>query len=1090
MQVFNKINNIAGWSLFGISLIVYVLTVEPTASFWDCGEFIASSYRLQVPHPPGAPFFLLMGRMFSFLAGGDVAQVAYWINISSALYSAFTILFLFWTITLLALKLYPKNQALTQNQIVTIMGTGAIGALAYTFSDSFWFSAVEAEVYAMSSFFTAFVVWAILKWDRITDEKQANRWLILIAYMVGLSIGVHLLNLVTLPALALIYYYKKYPKTNLIGIGITLFIGLVLIVFIQNGIITGLPSFAGNFEIFFVNNLGLPFGSGIIFFSLLFLGFLVFGVYYSAKNNKVHLNTALLSLCFILIGYASYAMIVVRAQYDPPINENNPNDIIRFVYYLNREQYGDRPLLYGPTYASRLTDQTKGAAIYRKASEKGKYEIYDYKTENEYDKKIFLPRVWSRQGSHKQLYQQKLGLKTIVDAQGRSTLEEPTMGDNMRFMMQHQFGHMYFRYFGWNFVGRMSDYEGSGVLTPFDLGKEVPEKISENKARNNFFALPLILGLLGLVFQMLKNRDQFIFTFMLFFLTGLALVIYLNSPPVEPRERDYIYVGSFYAFAIWIGFGVMYIAEGLSRFAKGITGPAVAIGLGAMVPIIMAVEGWDDHNRSNRYHSIDSAKNLLSSCAPNAILFTGGDNDTFPLWYVQDVEGFRTDVRICNLSLLGTDWYIEQMKRAAYESAPLPISLSSANTIRGTNDQVVFLPDNPNIPENVRAQLQIFGIDLNVYLKYVRENDRSIKVDFRTVTLNTYPTKRMVLQLDKEKILKQGFIPKGMEKNLGDKMIWELNADDLFKNDLMVLDIIATNSANGWKRPIYFSSTLATSSYLNLEEYFQQEGLTYRLLPIKPFEVRVKEYAEDSKGDSTKVTFEVLGTKPPFSYQVLSADGNPVTNPLESKNGEIPLTLATGGYQIQMITDFGVKTTQFVAAGGRVDENGIQTEGDIFVNTELMFENMMNKFFYRELNNPDVYYSDTYRSFPLNLRSSFASLAEQLVAKGEKEKAKKVVFKALEVLPDEVHPYDVYTPALAGVLLQVGEKKKAMEIIKILGKRAEENLKYLSEQTNPGRRSIQTNLAILGQIVRVLDENGIEEATYYEQILQAQYSRF
>ncbi|NJO00580.1 MAG: DUF2723 domain-containing protein, partial [Bacteroidia bacterium] len=842
---------------------------------------------MQVPHPPGAPFFLLVNRMFSFLALGDVTQVAYWINVSSALCSAFTILFLFWTITLFGAKLFPERSVknLSDGQILILLGAALVGSLAYTFSDSFWFSAVEAEVYAMSSFFTAFVVWAMLRWELIEDEVIAKRWLLLIAYMMGLSIGVHLLNLVTIPALGLIYYYKKYESPTPLGVALTLAFSGAIIIAILEGIIPGLPTLAGNTEIFFVNSIGLPFGTGIIFISFLLIGSLVYGIYHSIRHQKVLLNTLLLGLSFILIGYASYGLVLIRSNYNPPINENDPSDIIQFVSYLKREQYGDRPLILGPTFNSPVKRvngapvQISKGKLYRMDREEGKYVVYDERFAYDYEDKMLLPRIYSRQDEHRRLYIEKMYGNANVSPEIK-----PTMSDNLYFLMSHQFGHMYWRYFLWNFAGREGDFEGANFLTPLESNNSLPEEVANNAARNQFYMLPLILGIIGLVFTWQRSQQTFFITMMLFFLTGLALVLYLNSPPVEPRERDYIYAGSFYAFAMWIGFGVIFVADLLMRFIKN---PRLASMIATLlclaVPAVMAAEGWDDHDRSNRYHSVDSARNLLNSCAPNAILFTGGDNDTFPLWYVQEVEGFRTDVRVCNLSLLGTDWYISQMKRQVYESEPLPISMNREQYQQGTNDQILYPPAwqiNTNLSSQEIEALSKKGMDLNVYIDLVNQGDDMVKAfvgDNDKLTI--LPSKKLVLKIDKEKVLKMGIIPKNRQNLLQDFMTWELNANEIYKNDLMILDMIATNN---WKRPIYFSTTLAGSSYLNLKEYMQREGLAFRLLPVK-----------------------VPGA----------------------------------------------------------------TQG--FVNTELMYKNMTENFFYRELDNPDVYYNDNYLRFTLNLRDSF-----------------------------------------------------------------------------------------------------------------------
>ncbi|MBC8111827.1 MAG: DUF2723 domain-containing protein, partial [Verrucomicrobia bacterium] len=559
MFTFKKINNITGWSVFGIAALTYMLTVEPTASFWDCGEFIAASYKLQVPHPPGAPFFLLINRLFSMLSFGDVTKVAYWVNVSSALASAFTSLFLFWTITLLGRRVLKiTSDVVSVPQTILLMGAGTVGALAYTFCDSAWWSAVEAEVYAMSSFFTAFVVWAMFKWELIEDEAASNRWLIFIAYTIGLTIGVHLLNLVTLPALALIYYFKKYKITPL-GIGAALLAGFVLIFVVQNAIIPGLPSFAQSLEILFVNDLGLPFYSGIIFFLLVFFGALVFGLIYTQRKQLVLANTGLLALSFILIGYASYTQVLIRSNFNTPINENNPSDNIKFVSYLKREQYGDRPLLYGPNFTSQLLDQKQGEGLYRKDNKTGKYEIYDYRIENIFDpnkvedpeqreqiKRVLrergnpkngltlFPRLFSKADNHPQIYRQRLNF---------GAKENPSFGHNVKWFFERQLGYMYFRYFLWNFGGRESDIEGATYLRPWEVStKGLPHELQNNKGRNQYFWLPLFLVILGLIFLFGKDRQAFAIVGLLYIFTGIALVVFLNSPPVEPRERDYIYV--------------------------------------------------------------------------------------------------------------------------------------------------------------------------------------------------------------------------------------------------------------------------------------------------------------------------------------------------------------------------------------------------------------------------------------------------------------------------------------------------------------------------------------------------------------------
>ena len=814
MLTYKQINNLSGWLIFAISTLVYILTVEQTASFWDPGEFIAVSYKLQVPHPPGAPFMLLVYRMFGFLAMGDPLQVAYWMNIGSALFAGFTILFLFWSITLMGKRLFSGVEGEeTKGQIISLMGAGMVGALVYTFSDSFWFSAVEAEVYAMSSFFTAIVIWAFLKWDVIKDPKEENRWLVFIAYLIGLSIGVHLLNLVTLPALALIYYFKKYPNPSLKGAFFAMFLGGIALIIINNLIIPGLPSLAGAMEIWMINSMGLPFGSGIILFVVLFVSALVLAFRFSIKREMVLLNTILLSLTFILIGYGSYALIVVRSNQDPIINENAPKDIVSYVSYLKREQYGYRPLLHGQYFTATLTDQEEGDPIYMKG--KNSYEIVDYDLKNTYDpeKTTILPRIYSTQESHKRIYRAKLGLK-----EG----QEPTFGDNLYFMFSHQLGHMYWRYFLWNFSGRESDFSDANWLGIADaFTDKYPEYITDNKGHNNYLMLPLILGLVGFFFQAKKDQKYFYVNLMLFLMMGVVLVLYLNSPPIEPRERDYIYVGSFYAFAIWIGLGALALAHGLSKVTKNLsTAGIVATLLTLPVAGLMASENWDDHDRKGRYFSVDAARNFLASCAPNAILFTGGDNDTFPLWYVQEVENFRTDVRVIVLSYFDTDWYVDQMTRPANESKALPFSLAPERYQKGTND-VIYVMEKEGLD----------AISAREYLRLINSGSELLQMKTSGKTLiNMVPSRNLILDVDSSFLANDEIVPPQFKDLFVSQMNLQVGGNYVTKGTLMLLDLIVSNN---WERPIYFNNTSLSTLGLNLEEHVVMEGLTYRLLPIR-----------------------------------------------------------------------------------------------------------------------------------------------------------------------------------------------------------------------------------------------------------------
>ena len=814
MLTYKQINNLSGWLIFAISTLVYILTVEQTASFWDPGEFIAVSYKLQVPHPPGAPFMLLVYRMFGFLAMGDPLQVAYWMNIGSALFAGFTILFLFWSITLMGKRLFSVVEGEeTKGQTISLMGAGMVGSLVYTFSDSFWFSAVEAEVYAMSSFFTAIVIWAFLKWDVIKDPKEENRWLVFIAYLIGLSIGVHLLNLVTLPALALIYYFKKYPNPSLKGAFFAMFLGGIALIIINNLIIPGLPSLAGDMEIWMVNSIGLPFGSGIVFFALLFISALVLAFRISIKREMALLNTILLSLTFILIGYGSYTLIVVRSNQDPIINENAPKDIVSYVSYLKREQYGYRPLLHGQYFTATLTDQEEGDPIYMKG--KNSYEIVDYDLKNTYDpeKTTILPRIYSTQESHKRIYRAKLGLK-----EG----QEPTFGDNLYFMFSHQLGHMYWRYFLWNFSGRESDFSDANWLGIADaFSDKYPEYITDNKGHNNYLMLPLILGLVGFFFQAKKDQKYFYVNLMLFLMMGVVLVLYLNSPPIEPRERDYIYVGSFYAFAIWIGLGALALAHGLNKFTKNLsTAGIVATLLTLPVAGLMASENWDDHNRKGRYFSVDAARNFLASCAPNAILFTGGDNDTFPLWYVQEVENFRTDVRVIVLSYFDTDWYVDQMTRPVNESKALPFSLAPERYQKGTND-VIYVMEKEGLD----------AISAREYLKLINSGSELLQMKTSGKTLiNMVPSRNLILDVDSSFLANDEIVPPQFKDLFVPQMNLQVGGNYVTKGTLMLLDLIVSNN---WERPIYFNNTSLSTLGLNLEEHVVMEGLTYRLLPIR-----------------------------------------------------------------------------------------------------------------------------------------------------------------------------------------------------------------------------------------------------------------
>jgi len=844
MKQYTRLNLILGWLTFFISAIVYTMTIEPTASFWDCGEFISTSYKLLVGHPPGAPFFMIVGRFFSLFAP-DEASVAFMINMMSGLASACTIMFLFWTITHLAKKIFITEEEPPIWRTWAVMGAGLVGALSYAFSDTFWFSAVEGEVYAMSSLFTAVVFWAILKWENVAGQPYSNRWLILIAYLMGLSIGVHLLNLLAIPAIVMVYYFKLYEvnrNNTLKALGIS----AVILGGVLYGIIPGVVKVASWFELAFVNGFGMPFNSGAIFYMILLLVALVAGILITHKKKMVLANTAILAVTVIMIGYSSFAMIVIRSFANPPMDQNSPEDVFSLMSYLNREQYGDRPLFFGQNFNSPLDREAmrgkEGAPV--RIKKDGEYKTVDHRPKYEFDSRTttMFPRMYSREGRHVDQYKRWTNLKgkrvTIEDETGRpSSLMVPTMWENIKFFFRYQVNHMYFRYFMWNFSGRQNDIQGHGevhkgnwitgikFIDESRFGKEelLPDTYANNPARNKYYMLPLILGIAGLLFQYnagKKGKQGFWIVGLLFFLTGLAIVLYLNQTPLQPRERDYAYAGSFYAFTIWIGLGVLAIVDGIKRFVPGSVAATLATGASlVLVPGIMANENWDDHNRSDRYVARDLAHNYLNSCADNAILFTNGDNDTFPLWYAQEVEGIRTDVRVCNLSYLQTDWYIDQMKRKAYKSDPMPFSLEHDQYVTGTRD-VVYLLD------RIKGQ-----VDLKEAVNFVAsDNPKTKQVPEYAGYIEYLPSKQFKLPVDSLKIMQRGLVSDDAAHLISKDVEINLNKDMILKNELMILDLLSNND---WNRPIYFAVTVGTDNYVSLQDYFQLEGFAYQVVPIK-----------------------------------------------------------------------------------------------------------------------------------------------------------------------------------------------------------------------------------------------------------------
>lgn len=971
-----------GWIIFGISTLVYYLTVEPTVSFWDSGEFIASAYTLGIPHPPGAPLFILIARLFSLFSFGDTSQIAFMINMVSVICSGFTIFFLYHILILIGKKMINgdhPDKGISRKMV--LISSAAIGSFIFAFTDSFWFSASETEVYSMSSLFTAIVIWAMLKWQNIETASEENKWLIFIAYLMGLSFGVHLLNLLAIPCLALLYYFKKIKTHSTRNLAFTFLISGIILFTLLYGLVVS-ANIAKNLEVFLVNSLGLPFGSGVIFFGLLLASSLIYGVYYTNKNHLVTLNTIFLSAVFVFIGYSSYTTIVIRSAYNPPVNQNNPANLMNFIFYLNMDQYPTRPLLYGPYYTAELIDQKNGKPFYVKG--KNRYEVAYHKIENTYNpaQSTIFPRTYSTfQPQHPQEYEQILGLQ-----KGQT----PSFRDNLYFLFKHQIGHMYLRYLMWNFAGREGSINGAGWLSPVDAFKSVPALIKNDKARNNYFMLPLLLGIFGMWYTYRKNRESFWLIATLFIMTGVALVVYLNGPPSEPRERDYIYTGSFFAFAIWIGLGIIALNDWLRKISRNeiLTSAAVTLCCVA-IPVLMLWQNWDDHDRSKRYFSVDASRNLLSSCAPNAILFTGGDNDTYPLWYLQEVEGFRTDVRVVVLSYFNTDWYIDQKKRSIRESEALPISLERSNYKQGGLNDVLPVIANPKIKE---------PIDVSQFLELIKKEHFALQISTSLGKLNSLPSKSLSLNIHSSDLKNAAFIPEDKKQFVADKMIFKVKESRLEKKDLVILDLLDTNR---WERPIYFNNTSLSGVNIDLNGYVVQEGDTFRLLPTK--------------------------------------------NPSD----------------------------------------------EMIVNTDVMFENMMNKSQFRQLDNPDIYYNGNYEMHAAFARSNFNVLAENLIKEKDYERAREVIERSLKVIPDQGVPYDFSTVDTVKLLVELKDFDKAGEISDIMGKRADEFLTWYTDLAPERyRREASIYLFALQNFSRVYKEAGMDDkALYYQQLFLKHYNK-
>lgn len=1067
MKQYKLVNNVLGWLTFFVAAFVYCSTIEPTASFWDCPEFITTGYKLEVGHPPGAPFFMLTANLFSQFAS-DPSQVARMVNTMSALLSATTILFLFWSITHLARKLILKDWSeLTLGKLIAIEASGLMGALIYTFSDTFWFSAVEGEVYAYSSAFTAIVFWLILKWEDHADEPHSDRWLVLIAYMTGLSIGVHLLNLLCLPAIVLVYCYRRFPNIELKGSLIALVGSFILVAAVLYGVVPGIITVAGWFELLFVNTLGCPFNTGEIIYIVLLVAIVIWAIYesyvdksfkrqnvsfvlavgmlgipfrgmtwsaailglvilaaiYFGLNYRKKIgkdlvpvltsrfkNTALLCMLMLMIGYSSYAVIVIRSAANPPMDQNSPEDVFTLGSYLSRDQYGDSPLLYGQAYTSQVAydvdgnmcvpKHKEGAAIWQrkeKASkdEKDSYFVVSHKDKIIYAQNMLFPRMHS--SAHAGAYENWMGgvegTQVPYDRCGEPVMVKmPTQMENIRFFLSYQCNFMYWRYFMWNFAGRQNDIQGNGepehgnwitgisFIDNWMLGDQskMPAELKANKGHNVFYCLPLLLGLIGLFWQAWRGQRgirQFWVVFFLFFMTGLAIVLYLNQTPQQPRERDYAYAGSFYAYAIWCGLGVLAIYDMLKKKIKG-NDVAVAGVVGVaclLVPIQMASQTWDDHDRSGRYTCRDFGQNYLMTLQDkgNPIIFTNGDNDTFPLWYNQETEGVRTDARVCNLSYLQTDWYIDQMKRPAYDSPSVPITWPRIDFCSGTNDYIEVKPGMKqqllefyrDYPKEARAAFGDDPFELKNILKYwVRSKDSDTHI---------IPTDTLYITIDKEAVRRSGMMM--ASDTIPDRMVISLAGKRaIYKNDLMMLEMLAQCN---WERPLYVATTVGSDNYMNLGDNFVQEGLAYRITPFN--------------------------TKAPGA-----------------KNFD----------------------------------------------TEKTYNNVMNRFKWGGLDKPGLYIDETVMRMCYTHRHLFATLAMQLIAEGQNAKAEKVLRKSEKVLPEYNVPYTFMSGAsdLARAYALIGKKADAARILNKVWADAKSYADYYLQLT--GSRFMMSQNEVLRQL--------------------------
>ncbi|NHM05867.1 DUF2723 domain-containing protein [Flavobacterium sp. CYK-4] len=1018
---FNKWNTILGWSAFAIALVTYTLTVEPTMSFWDCGEYIATAAKLEVGHPPGAPLFQMIGAFFAMFAT-EAKYVALMVNMMSVFSSAFTILFLFWTSTIILRKITGlgqdnnENKEMTNGNALVILGSSFVGALAFTFSDSFWFNAVEAEVYAMATLLISLLFWLGLRWEEDMLTPRGNKWLLLICLVIGLSFGVHFMALLTVPSIGLMYFFKHYKTVTIKNFIVANLIVVAIFLFIYKSLLPWTMAFFGKTEIFMVNNLGLPFNSGTIFVALLLVAFFYFGLRYTKSKGLVFYNTIILCILFILIGFSTWMMLPIRANANTVINENKPSDAAEVLAYYNREQYGINPLFYGPQYTDTFagldaeTPYLDKAPNYERDYKTGKYVItnnYKNAEQNSDDnQKAFLPRLWSTEhvenyinftrvpefrinpeySEEKELVDviaefRKAYAEKQIDTEGYITflksygeyliIEKPSTWDNISFMFEYQFGYMYWRYLMWNFTGRQNDIQGkydnldgnwlSGIpfIDELHLGSQenLPSDALNNKGRNTYYFLPFILGLIGLGYHAKKDLKSFYVLMALFLFTGLALKIYLNERPFEPRERDYALVGSFYVFAIWVGFGVYSLYESAKSYLQPkIAGPIVIAGSLLAAPVLMASENWDDHDRSQKYTAIAMAKAYLNSCEPNAILFTIGDNDTFPLWYAQEIEHIRTDVKIVNTSLFMTDWYIDQMKMKTYESDGLKISFTHDQYV---GDKLDYSVHNPKTESRW---------NINDFIHFIASDDPRTLIEMSNgQKIHFYPTNKIRIPIDKNVIIQNKVVNPAQNDSIVPYIDVDIKGQALYKNRLMMLDVIANNN---WKRPVYFTGgSFGDDDYLWMKDYLQLDGMVYKLIPIRT---------------------------------PIPKDGSPLDM------GQID---SEKMYNIVMKWDWG--------------------------NGELK----------------TVYHDPETRKNSISYRTNLARLMEQLINEGKKDKAKKVIDLAMEKMPVQYYGYYSLLDPFAGGYYEIGEKQKARQLLEELMTKYKENLTFYkglksSEQSN------------------------------------------